>query len=118
MAHECLEKRGLTDKRPIIESGIFPRKFVLILLSNTPAHDFRASRAGPCPPKYPVAAATFASMIAFSSSSVMRSTPRRGRRAYSRSRAITSSGSELSEKPVKPRRSQKSAVIFRRWLRP
>jgi hypothetical protein len=28
-----------------------------------------------------------------------------------RKSAITSSGSELSEKPVKPRRSQKSAVI-------
>src|SRR5262249_40056615 len=35
---------------------------------------------------------------------------------HSRNRAITSSGSELSEKPVKPRRSQYSAVISRRWL--
>src|SRR5262249_21800813 len=35
---------------------------------------------------------------------------------YSRNRAITSSGSELSEKPVKPRRSQNRAVISRRWL--
>src|SRR5215510_5127580 len=35
---------------------------------------------------------------------------------YSRNSAITSSGSELSEKPVKPRRSQNSAVISRRWL--
>ena len=33
-----------------------------------------------------------------------------------RNRAITSSGSKLSEKPVKPRRSQNSAVISRRWL--
>src|SRR5215467_12413453 len=29
---------------------------------------------------------------------------------------MTSSGSELSEKPVKPRRSQNNAVISRRWL--
>src|SRR6516165_10885450 len=35
---------------------------------------------------------------------------------YSRRSAITSSGSELSEKPVKPRKSQNSAVISRRWL--
>src|SRR6516164_6434456 len=35
---------------------------------------------------------------------------------YSRRSAITSSGSALSENPVKPRRSQKSAVISRRWL--
>src|SRR3984957_21212179 len=35
---------------------------------------------------------------------------------YSRKSVITSSGSALSEKPVKPRRSQKSAVISLRWL--